>query len=105
MQLASDTQNTGGIHTPFSCALPTTHSLMGSLLPIPISLANKVTEIMVHPFMTNTVFPVAFCELLCNSILRAAGFPFSSQNHILGLTEYFVAPPDKFHSKQVQETK
>lgn len=105
MQLASNTQHTRGVHTPFSRALPTAHSSVGSLLPIPVSLANKVTEIMVHPFRKNSVFRVALCELLRNSTLRAAGFPFSSQNCVLGLAEYFVAPPDKFQSKQVQEIK
>lgn len=77
----------------------------GPLLAIPVSLTNKVTEIMVHPFGTNTVFPVALCELLCDSTLRATDFPLGSQNHILGLTEYFVAPADKFRSRQVRETK
>lgn len=105
MQLASNTQHTRGIHTPFSRSLPTAYSSVGSLLPIPVSLTNKVTEIVAHPFRTNTVFPAALCELLRNSTLRAVGFPFSSQNCILGLNEYFVAPPDKFQSKQVQETK
>lgn len=99
MQLASNTQHRRSRHTPFSRALLTAHPSLGSLLSIPVSLANKVTEITVHPFSTNTVFPVALCELLCNSTLRAADFPFSFQNHILGLTEYFVAPPNSSPSE------
>lgn len=58
---------------------------------------------MVHPLRKNIVFPVALHELLCDSTLRAADF--ISPNYILGLTEDFVVWPDKFWSKQVQETK
>lgn len=36
----------------------------GSLLPIPIRLADKETKIMAHPLRKNIAFPVALHELL-----------------------------------------
>lgn len=61
---ASNSQYRRGIPTPFSCVFLAAHSSAGSLLPIPIALADKVTKIMVHPLRKNIAFPVALHELL-----------------------------------------